>query len=51
MLFTLGMTGEDLTIMTKLAKEHFKKVTIILKQLLWSMLLVFKCGKFYFISK
>ena len=31
MLFTLGVTGEDLTIMTKLAKEHFKKVTIILK--------------------
>ena len=51
MLFTLGVTGEDLTIMTKLAKEHFKKVTIILKQLLRSMLLVFRCGKFYFISK
>ena len=51
MLFTLGVTGEDLTIMTKLAKEHFKKVTITLKQLLRSMLLVFRCGKFYFISK
>ena len=51
MLFTLGVTGEDLTIMTKLAKEHFKKVTITLKQLLRSMPLVFRCGKFYFISK
>ncbi|CAH3042467.1 unnamed protein product [Pocillopora meandrina] len=43
MLFTLRVTEEDLTIMTKLAEGHFEKV-IILKQLPRSTLLVFRCG-------
>ena len=44
MLFTSRVTDDDLEIMTKLARGHFEKVIIILKQLPKSMLLVFRCS-------